>query len=81
MTLRLSLEEAMTEVKLLKVRMFRYGCSYKSSIFQELSDCLCLLLKLIEFKEKEGRKARRAGRQPPPWTHQTQTASHHKAFF
>ena len=81
MTLRLSLAEARAEVKLLKVKMYKHGCSCRPDIFQELLDHLCLLLKFIEFKEKEEIKVRRAKRPPPPWSPQIQTAPNHKVFF
>ena len=52
MTLRLSLEEAGVEVALLKVRMYRSGCTCRADILQELSDHLYLLLKFMEYRIK-----------------------------
>ena len=65
MTIRILLPEVRVEVHLLRIRMFRDGCTCKSSDFQKLSDCLSLLLKFIQFKEREERKARKARRRLP----------------
>ena len=50
MTLRISLQESRAEVHLLRIRMFRHGCT---SDFQKCLDCLSLLLK---FNLKRGKK-------------------------
>ena len=65
-TLRISLDEASGEVALLRVQMYRFGCSCKDSEFQRISECLSLLLRYIQYKENQERKERRARRQPTP---------------
>ena len=62
-TLRIFLDEARAEVALLRVQMYRFGCSCKDSEFQRISDCLSLLLSYIQYKENQEKKERR---QPPP---------------
>ena len=59
MCLKLSLEEARAEVALLRIRMQRYGCTCKGSLYQEVSDHICKLLAYIQYKENKERKARR----------------------
>ena len=55
-TLRISLDEARVEVALLRVQMYRFGCSCKDSEFQRISDCLSLLLSYIQYKGNQEKK-------------------------
>ena len=65
-TLRISLDEARAEVALLRVQMYRFGCSCKDSEFQRIFDRLSLLLSYIQYKENQEKTERRGRRQPPP---------------
>ena len=66
MTEKISTDGARAEVGLLRLKMYCSAGTYTPEKFQDISDRLCLLLQVLEYRKKLEKKARKARRPPQP---------------
>ena len=66
MTESISTEQARVEVALLRVKMYHSCGTYTGEKFQEISDQLCLLLKVLEYRKKLDKQLEKQQRRLPP---------------